>query len=90
MTEDWVLHDAEPIELPTGYEDVPLFIALTCGLNGYVWKIYDAFGSGVNSGTHLYGDLTGQFNDLGSLYTTYRLNRLEVSLHQSSTWASVN
>jgi hypothetical protein len=81
MTEDWVLHDAEPITLPTGYDDVPLFLAVECGLNGYVWKIFDAFGNRIVGGDHPYGDLSGQFNDLGSLYSTYRLNRLELSLH---------
>jgi ABC-type glucose/galactose transport system permease subunit len=65
-------------------------MACEAGINGLYYKIFDASGSTIEGGQYYYGSVNGQFNNLGSLYTTYRMDKLELSVTQSSTWASVN
>jgi len=78
MTEDWVLHDAFPIRLPTGYQDQLLSMVVEAAINGLTYRVYDASGSTIEGGSLLYGKVSGQFNNLGSLYTTYRMDKLEL------------
>jgi hypothetical protein len=59
VTEDWVLHDAVPIRLPTGYTDQTLTLACTAGLNGFFYKIFDTSGSTIEGFGYDYGQLNG-------------------------------
>jgi hypothetical protein len=55
MTEDWVLNDAVPIRLPTGYTDQTLTLAVSAGLNSFSYKIFDTSGSGIEGFGYKYG-----------------------------------
>jgi hypothetical protein len=55
MTEDWVLNDAVPIRLPTGYTDQTLTLAVSAGLNSFFYKIFDTSGSTIEGFGYKYG-----------------------------------